>query len=93
MGQISSAALMISHFSGTAGDSLSLHRGQPFATKDKDRNRCAVTYKGAWWYDGCHRSNLNGLYHHGAHSCYAELPTESTGMTGKDITTPSRKLK
>ena len=72
MGKISSAALTTVHFSGTAGESLSLHRGQPFATKDKDKNRCAVTYKGAWWYDGCHRSNLNGLYHHGAHSSYAD---------------------
>ena len=42
-------------FSGTAGDSLSGHRGQPFTIKDKDndshgRCNCAVTLKRAWWY-------------------------------------------
>ena len=72
MGKISSAALTTSHSSGTAGDSLSIHRGQTLATKDKDRNCCAVTYTGAWYYDGCHRSNLNGLYHNGAHSSYTD---------------------
>ncbi|XP_044173278.1 microfibril-associated glycoprotein 4-like [Acropora millepora] len=68
--------LSLGKYSGTAGDSLSGHRGAPFSTKDSDNDSssssCAVIYKGAWWYKGCHNSNLNGIYHHGRHSSYAD---------------------
>ena len=30
---------------------------------------CAIEYKGGWWHDKCHESNLNSLYFV---SCYAD---------------------
>lgn len=65
--------LQFSGYQGNAGDSLSLHRGHQFSTKDKGpSNGCAERFKGAWWYDSCHHSNLNGIYHNGSHSSYAD---------------------
>ncbi|MGH0185600.1 UNVERIFIED_CONTAM: hypothetical protein FKN15_018621 [Acipenser sinensis] len=51
---------------GPAGDSLTFHNDQPFSTFDKDNDNgslnCAVTVSGAWWYQACYYSNLNGKY-------------------------------
>ena len=69
-------ALTVGSYSGDAGDSLTRHNGDQFSTKDRDNDAteesCAVIYKGAWWYDLCHSSNLNGLYLSGAHESYAD---------------------
>ncbi len=59
--------LEVGSYSGTAGDSLAYHNNMAFSTKDKDKDGwgyyCAVTNsKGAWWYNSCHQSNLNGQY-------------------------------
>jgi hypothetical protein len=65
------------NFTGDARDSLTLHNGMQFTTKDVDHdlieNNCAQVFKGGWWYNKCHASNLNGLYHCGGkHTSYAD---------------------
>ncbi|XP_019643624.1 PREDICTED: microfibril-associated glycoprotein 4-like [Branchiostoma belcheri] len=69
--------LTVGGYNGTAGNSLDYaHNGKPFSTKDRDYDdypaSCAQSFKGAWWYGSCHNSNLNGLYHGGSHTSYAD---------------------
>ncbi|EDV98337.1 GH22725 [Drosophila grimshawi] len=47
-------------YSGDAGDSLQVHVGQKFSTRDRDndsadKGSCAEWHTGAWWYSACHR--------------------------------------
>ena len=46
---------------------MARHSGKMFTTKDKDNDNsasnCAEYAIGAWWYDMCKDSNLNGVYH------------------------------
>ncbi|XP_055864786.1 angiopoietin-2-like [Biomphalaria glabrata] len=59
--------LKIGTYSGNAGDDLSPHNNMYFITFDRDNDNdstvnCAERYSGAWWYKGCHDSNLNGQW-------------------------------
>ncbi|XP_063436209.1 fibrinogen C domain-containing protein 1-like [Mytilus trossulus] len=68
--------LLVYNYSGNAGDSFGVHSGLMFTTFDKDNDRsgdnCAALYTGAWWYRGCHSSNLNGKYIAGNHTSFAD---------------------
>ncbi|XP_025099998.1 ficolin-1-like [Pomacea canaliculata] len=60
--------LTVSGYSGNAVDSLQLHNNQSFSTFDRDNDKwsnsgnCAVDHHGAWGYNSCHFTNLNGRY-------------------------------
>ena len=68
--------LTVGGYSGNCGDSLSWHNQMRFTTQDKDNDRsfgqCALRFKGAWWYNKCHDSDLNGLYLVGHHTSYGD---------------------
>ena len=57
--------LIIGGYTGNAGDSLKYHNNMKFSTKDRDQDlssytNCALTGRGAWWYNACYNCNLNG---------------------------------
>ncbi|KAK6966107.1 BgMFREP22.4 [Biomphalaria glabrata] len=59
--------LEIGEYSGNAGNSLLNHNNKFFTTYDSDNDdkssfNCAVDRSGAWWYNFCHNSNLNGKW-------------------------------
>uniref|UniRef100_A0A2C9JT09 Fibrinogen C-terminal domain-containing protein n=1 Tax=Biomphalaria glabrata TaxID=6526 RepID=A0A2C9JT09_BIOGL len=64
LGENNKFKLKIGTYSGNAGDSLKRHHNKYFTTFDKNNDRtgrhCSKIRHGAWWYDGCSDSNLNG---------------------------------
>ena len=47
-------------------DNMAPQDGRRFSTRDHDNDawsrNCAAVYGGAWWYNACFSSNLNGKY-------------------------------
>ncbi|XP_044193608.1 microfibril-associated glycoprotein 4-like [Thunnus albacares] len=73
--------LYVSGFTdGGAGDSLSYHNGHKFTTVDKDQDssytNCARATLGAFWYNGCHHANPNGVYRWGADDTVGNVGVE-----------------
>lgn len=72
--------LHVNGYHGNAGDSLTSywhsHDEKPFSTYDKDNDdrfydNCAEMYYGAWWFNDCFESHLNGKYYqYGSHNNY-----------------------
>lgn len=85
--------LTVGGYSGTAGDSLSYHNHRIFSTKDRDLapfiTRCAMSYRGGWWYKNCHEANLNGLY--GINTKHQGVIW--TAWKGKDFSVPFTEMK
>ncbi|XP_035210226.1 protein scabrous-like [Stegodyphus dumicola] len=58
--------LVVGRYSGNASDALSHHSGMGFSTHDKDNDasstNCAMHYTAGWWYQHCHRADLNGRF-------------------------------
>lgn len=55
-------------------DMLTHQSGTQFSTNDHDNDshNCAQRYKGAWRYNNCYVSNLNGQYLAGDHDSYGD---------------------
>ncbi|XP_059163795.1 ficolin-2-like [Physella acuta] len=58
--------LFVGGYTGNATEALIYHKAMKFTTFDRDNDystdNCAQYWHGAWWYDSCYWSNLNGVW-------------------------------
>jgi len=68
--------LVVSVYSGNAGDAFSYHNNMMFTTYDRDndpwnnsnpiyKNNCAVFNGGGFWHRGCSHARVNGVHSRG----------------------------
>ncbi|XP_031167226.1 microfibril-associated glycoprotein 4-like [Sander lucioperca] len=83
--------------SGGAGDSLSYHNGMKFTTFDKDQDNwsgnCARLTLGAFWFNGCHHANPNGVYRWGADSTVSYVGVEWVHFKGYNYSLKTISMK
>ncbi|CAG5126892.1 unnamed protein product [Candidula unifasciata] len=64
--ELSGYLIRIGGYSGNVFDAMNYHNGYKFSTFDRDNDlsgsNCAVLFHGAWWYNACQYSNLNGAW-------------------------------
>ena len=86
-------------FHGTIDDCLTgghVLNGMPFSTKDKDQDKssgnCATSYTGAWWYNACHNSNLNGKNYGNAEGSGNSMAWRGFPQSGRMISLKTIKM-
>ncbi|EDV98287.1 GH23025 [Drosophila grimshawi] len=65
--QESYALKSLGNYDGDVENAMRFNKGQKFSTSDRDNDNdpevhCAEVFQGAWWYNSCGLSNLNGIY-------------------------------
>ncbi|XP_060940563.1 tenascin-N isoform X2 [Limanda limanda] len=82
--------LTIGEYRGTAGDAMTYHQGRAWTTIDSDNDvslgNCALTHRGAWWYQNCHLANLNGKWGDSRHSLGVNWEPWKGHLTSLDFT-------
>ncbi|KAL2100034.1 hypothetical protein ACEWY4_004428 [Coilia grayii] len=79
-----------SFFVGSEGDGYRLSK---FSTLDKEQDpsgsKCAKERLGAFWYNGCHYANPNGVYRWGSDATISYISVEWYTFKGRDYSLKS----
>ncbi|XP_071837850.1 fibrinogen-like protein A [Apostichopus japonicus] len=80
-------------------DALSYHRNMSFSTYDNDNDvattfglNCAVYFHGAWWYQNCYHSSLNGDYF-GCDECHQSISWQGLPGSQSNIKYTEMKIR